>query len=607
LVQIQISFMVIMNRSLAEIMNDAVNIGVSKVSVASESPAPPRLEDQLLVLLGRQAKRVPFPVFLMSLIVAAMAAKYVTPFAWAPWLAIVALVLVARIMILPRLPDRSDVPLQKRLRIAIALSVVNGIVHGSSLIFFVFLNDFERVLQTMLLVGLCTGAVATTVGYRPIFFAFFLPIFPALFILWAWSPGSDTALWINISVAALVAIFGAILIALANDSFKLFRDSFELGTQKDKLNLQLRSALIEADAAGRAKTRFLAAASHDLRQPLHTLTFYGAALAMRPLDDKSREIAEHMDAALQALASQFNALLDISRLDAGVVEVARSSVRLSALLDRIRVEFEPIAKDNGLQLEVDCPDDAIVSVDEALLERVVVNLLSNALKYTDEGRVDVRVTEESNTWIVAVRDTGKGIPANEMEHIFEEFYQLSNPHRDRKEGFGLGLSIVKRTLGLLQLDWKIESEIGNGTTFFITLPRSVESIEQDRTASNDISLAGLQILAVDDEDDVALGTKTLLEEMGCQVTIASGTEEAIQAAREQKPDILLVDFRLRDGDTGLATVRAVRERYAGLPAIMISGDTAPDRIREANDAGLELLHKPVVVDDLKRAIANACA
>lgn len=593
-----------MNR--VEVMNMVENTSASRVSVVAESP-PPRLEDQLLLLLGRQATRVPIPVFAISLIIAGLVAQYVTPYAWVPWLAVVALVLVARITILPRLPNRTDIPVQKRVRIAIALSLINGIAHGSSLVFFVFLTDFERVLQTMLLTGLCTGSVATTVGYRPIFLGFFLPIFPALFILWAWSPGSDAAYWINISVAVLVAIFGAILIALANDSFKLFRDSFELGTQKDKLNLQLRSALIEADAAGRAKTRFLAAASHDLRQPLHTLTFYGAALAMRPLDAKSREIAEQMDVALQALATQFNALLDISRLDAGVVKVNPSTIRLSRLLDRIRAEFEPLARDDGLQLNFDCPDDATIFVDEALLERVVVNLLSNALKYTDDGQIDVQVTKDQDNCVLSIRDTGKGIPANELEHIFEEFYQLSNPHRDRREGFGLGLSIVKRTLGLLKLDWRIESEVGRGTVFFITLPSSVESMKQDISISDDISLAGLQVLAVDDEADVALGTKTLLEEMGCQVTTVSSTDEAVQAARGHKPDILLVDFRLRDEDTGLETVRAVRERYPGMPAIMISGDTAPDRIREANDAGLELLHKPVVVDDLKRAIAGACS
>jgi len=599
--------MVIMDRSLANIMNKDEKTGTSKVTVASESPAPPRLEDQLLLLLGRQAKRVPLPIYVSSLIVAGLVAQYLPPVAWVSWLALVALILIARISILPRLPNHPEMPLQKRLRIAIVLSAINGIVHGSSLIFFVFLNDFERVIQTMLLVGLCTGAVATTVGYRPIFLAFFVPIFAPLFILWAWSPGSDAAYWVNFAVAVLVAIFGAILIALANDSFKLFSDSFELGTQKDKLNQRLRTALVEADAAARAKTRFLAAASHDLRQPLHTLTFYGAALAMRPLDDKSRQIAEQMDVALQALASQFNALLDISRLDAGVVEVNSSSIRLSDLLERVRVEFEPIAQEKNLTLSVDCPEDTVVQVDEALLESVLVNLLSNALKYTDDGRVDVEVTEESDTCLLIIRDSGRGIPADEVEHVFEEFYQLSNPHRDRKEGFGLGLSIVKRTLGLLQLDWSMESEVGKGTAFFVSLPRSVDRIKQEKVVGDEISLAGLQILAVDDEPDVALGTKTLLEELGCQVTIAEGTMQAIEAVEKWKPDIVLVDFRLRDGDTGLATVQAVRERYPGLPAIMISGDTAPDRIREATEAGLELLHKPVVVAELKRAIAEACS
>lgn len=586
-------------------MNIVENESANRISVASET-APPRLEDQLLLVLGRQAKRVPLPVFLNSLIIAGLAAQYVSPVFWASWIALVAVVLVARIVILPRLPDRTDIQLKDRVRIAIALSLINGIAHGLSLGFFVYLTDFERVLQTLLLAGLCTGSVATTVGYRPIFLGFFLPIFPALFILWAWSPGSDSAYWINFSVAVLAAVFGGVLLALANDSFKLFRDSFNLGTQKDELNLQLRSALVEADAAARAKTRFLAAASHDLRQPLHTLTFYGAALAMRPLDPKSREIAEQMDVAVQTLASQFNALLDISRLDAGVVKVNPTTVRLSNLLERIRTEFEPLAQERGLGLSVVCDGDAKTFVDEALLERVVVNLLSNALKYTEEGQVGIRVTREQDAWILAVHDTGKGIPPDELEHIFEEFYQLTNPHRDRKEGFGLGLSIVKRTLGLLNLDWKIESEVGSGTTFTLTLPSSVESIKQDSLVDDDISLAGLKILAVDDEVEVAFGTKTLLEEMGCDVMIASGTDEAVEAARTQKPDVLLVDFRLRDDDTGLATVKTVREIYPGLPAIMISGDTAPDRIREANDAGLELLHKPVVVDILKRAIAGAC-
>ena len=588
-------------------MNETDNISDNKVSVASEPSTPPLLEAELLKLLGRQARRVPIPVFLTALIVAGLASQYLSPLVWVPWLAIVGLVLVVRSIVLPKLPAMTDVSIQTRIRIAISLSAINGLVHGASLAFFVYMPDFERMLQTMLLVGLCTGSVATTVGYRPIFYAFFLPVMPTLFVLWAWSPGSDASLWIHISVALLVAMFGAILAALAGDSFKLFKDSFELGTQKDELNLQLRSALVEADAAARAKTRFLAAASHDLRQPLHMLTFFGAALALRPLDPKSREIAEQMDSALQALASQFNALLDMSRLDAGVVEVNSTPVRLAGLLERIRTECQPAADEKALRLAMDCPGDPVAFVDEALLERVVVNLLTNAIKYTDEGRVDISVTEEAESLLLVVSDTGKGIPADEMEHVFEEFYQLSNPHRDRREGFGLGLSIVKRTLGLLKLDWNIESEVGVGTTFTIALPKSVEGALRGDEEGVDVSLAGMRIIAVDDEADVAMSTKTLLEELGCEVSIVSGTDEAVEAANRQEPDMLIVDFRLRDGDNGLATVKAVRERYPKMPAIMVSGDTAPDRIREADDAGLDLLHKPVVLDDLKRAIAKVCS
>lgn len=590
------------------------------MNTETDKPAPKSVEEQLLLLLARQAKRVPFPIYLISATIAGLAAQHLPPTTWLPWLGLVTIVLLVRGFVLPRLPKMTGVPLNNRLRIAIVLSAVNGMVHGTSLAFFLFLPEFERALQTMLLVGLCTGAVATTAGYRPIFFAFLLPILPPLILLWAWTSSNDSTGWVNISVALLVALFGAILVALAKDSSRLFRESFELGTQKDELNRelrtaveetstlnkQLRTALAEADAAGRAKTRFLAAASHDLRQPLHTLSLYGAALAVRPLDDRSRDIAQQMDVALQALASQFDALLDISRLDAGVVEVNLSTMHLRSTLERARLEFEPIALEKGLMLTLDCPDDTFVRTDEALFERIIVNLLSNAVKYTDLGRIDVVVNGGPDACVVGVCDTGRGIPETELEHVFEEFYQLSNPHRDRKEGFGLGLSIVKRLADLLKLDVKIESEVGVGTKFYVRLPSSQDVAVESAVVGDDVSLTGLHVLAVDDEADVALATKILLEELGCVVTVVDSTVHAVEATKTMRPDIMLVDFRLRDGDDGLTTVRAIREQYPSLPAIMISGDTAPDRLREANEAGLELLHKPIVVGDLKQAIAKAC-
>lgn len=576
----------IMGNDLANAMTKVIRSDSRSTAAMADSRVSRKLEEQLLSVIATQARRVPYPVALISLIIVGLVAQYVPPIAWGPWLAMVGIVLVARWFVLPWLANNKDIPLKRRLRIAQLLSGINGVVHGSSLAFFLYLTDFERALQTMFLVGLCTGAIATTIGYRPIFLAFFLPILPPLFLLWAWSPGSEADYWVNGSVAVLVATFGLILVKLADDSFKLFRDAF---------------------AAGRAKTRFLAAASHDLRQPLATMTVYGAALALRPLDEKSREITKQMNAALQVLSTQFDALLDLSRLDAGDIKVNIEPVDLTELIEQLRVEFEPIAVDKGLSLNIHCPDNVIAMTDKAWIVSPVVNVLSNAVKYTDSGHIDIAVNRVKNGYDLTISDTGPGIPAEEMDSIFEPFHQVSNPHRDRKEGYGLGLAIVERTLNLLGHQWQMESEEGHGTLFLVSLPGGPGEIRQTEPEDDNVSLAGLKVLAVDDDPDVALGTKTLLEEMGCDVSIAAGTSQAAAAVKDSKPDILLVDFRLRDGDTGLETVRAAREIHPGLPAIMISGDTAPDRIREANDAGLKLLHKPPDVNELKRAIAAACS
>jgi CheY-like chemotaxis protein/two-component sensor histidine kinase len=312
-----------------------------------------------------------------------------------------------------------------------------------------------------------------------------------------------------------------------------------------------------------------------------------------------------MDVALQALASQFDALLDISRLDAGVVKVNTNNFRLNGLIERANNEFKPIAEGKGLTLNIDCPDDVTVCTDEALLERIVVNLLSNAVKYTESGNVSATVRVADGHCTIDIVDTGKGIPEEEQSHVFDEFYQVGNPQRDRREGFGLGLSIVQRLVELLDLDLNMTSDVGVGTRFLLTLPAIDEVEKRAQALPEDISLAGLSVLAIDDEIDVALGTQTLLEELGCSVRIAEGTSGAVEIVRNWKPDIMLVDFRLRDDDDGLICVEAVRKIHDAMPAIIVSGDTAPDRIREANEAGLQLLHKPVIIDELKHAMADA--
>ena len=564
------------------------------------------LEEELLRALARQTRRVPIPVFMATLMIAALGAQRVPVAAWAGWLLLVAIVLVIRRTVLWRLPRMAGYTDREKLRIAILLNVANGVVHGLSLLFFPFLPEFERAIQSMILVGLCAGAVATNVGYMPVLLGYLVLTLVPLTVMWATSPGIADVGWIERSTAILIALFGFILVALGRDAFRLFRESFAIRMEQVELNRKLQAALEQAEEANRAKTRFLAAASHDLRQPIHTLSLFGAALAMCNLDARTREISQNINLALQGMASQFDALLDISKLDAGVVHINRAPVEPRRLVDRLVHEFAPVAAAKGLEMSASCTFSGVVETDRLLLERIVRNLADNAIKYTDAGSIRLGVAREGDEVVLSVADTGRGIPASEHARVFEEFYQLDNPERDRTRGFGLGLSIVKRLADLLGIRLEMESRTGVGTTFRLHLAAAPESTASAvLPAATTSRLNGLHVLVVDDEGHVRLGMKTLLEGMGCRATLVDGTQRAVAAAELDRPDIVVADFRLRGDDDGIAAVRSVRALYPEMPAILLSGDTAPDRLREAEAAGIALLHKPVAVTELAQAIARA--
>lgn len=564
------------------------------------------LEEELLRTLARQTRRVPIPVFLAAVMIAALAAQKLPVAAWGGWLLMVGVVLVVRRTLLWRLPRMEGYSDQEKIRIAILLNVAMGVVYGLSLLFFPFLPEFERAIQSMILVGLCAGAVATNVGYMPVLLGFLIPTIVPLILLWAWSPGVAEPGWVERSTAVLIALCSAILIPLGRDAFRLFRESFEMRLEQAALNRKLQAALEQAEEANRAKTRFLAAASHDLRQPIHTLSLFGAALAMCNLDARTREISQNINVALQGMASQFDALLDISKLDAGVVRSNAAPLEPRRLVERLVREFEPVARAKGIEMSASCTFDGAVLTDRLLLERIMRNLVDNAIKYTDHGSLRIDVAASGDDVVIAVADTGRGIPPAEHGRVFEEFYQLDNPERDRTRGFGLGLSIVKRLADLLGIRLELESAPGKGTTFRLHLARvKGTAVATARPAADATDLNGLHVLVIDDEKQVRLGMQTLLEGMGCRTTLVDETARAVAAARADRPDIVVADFRLRGDDNGIAAVRAVRMVYPELPAILLSGDTAPDRLREAEAAGITLLHKPVAVPDLAQAIASA--
>lgn len=583
-------------------------------ALARESePIGSGLADELIQLLARQGRRVPVPVVLSSLLLASLAwSRLGGALPWL-WLCAVTLVLALRWQILGGLPS-SVLPARDKLRIPVLLSGANGLLQGLSIGFAVGLDTPERAVHTIVLLGLCAGSVATTGGYRPAFLAFAAPTLLPLSAMWALGAPGAADRWVEYFIAALILMFGMVLLSLSQDAFRLLKESFDIRQEQVLLNAQLRSALDDAQAANRAKTRFLASASHDLRQPMHTLSLFGAALTMRPLDEATRQIASHMNTALQALGAQLDTLLDVSKLDAGVVPVNKTTFSLSAFVARLESEYRPVAGAKGLALVTQCPRDAMCATDEVLLARIVRNLLENAIKYTAAGEVAIRVAgarpeEDTAGWVIGVEDTGIGIPEAEHERVFEEFYQLGNPERDRTRGLGLGLSIVRRLARLLELRIEMDSVPGRGTRFAIEVPRGEPVVSASAGNGREwegrrltAALAGTRVLVLDDEEAVRLGMETLLQAFGCEVRSAGSIAEALAHCRAMAPDIALVDLRLRGDEDGITAIQQLRRARPELPAILVSGDTAPDRIKDAHGVGIAMLHKPVSARTLHQAI-----
>jgi signal transduction histidine kinase len=543
---------------------------------------------------------MPVPVFLAAAMIAWLARRGDGDAWLAGWLAAVALVLGVRMIVLARLPAMDHWPTSRRLRVAVTLSAINGATHAFAALAFAATTNFHFAIQTLLLVGLCAGAVATTAGYRPVFLAYVIPVIGTLVATWALRHADDS----GGAIAVIIAIFGFVLVSLAADSYRLFDESFNIRSQQASLNARLSAALGQAESANRAKTRFLASASHDLRQPIHTISLFAAALALRPLEPISREIAGHIGESVHSLTGQLDALLDISKLDAGVVPVNAGVVSLRSFLRRVCHEYGPVAGERGLRLSM-ADGGALLWTDATLLGRVVGNLVDNAIKYTQDGEVRLSATRRAAQVVLSIEDTGAGIPAAEHDRVFEEFYQIDNPERNRAKGLGLGLSIVKRLAELLGARIDLASAPGRGTRFDLTFPEYLGGAEAEAPAAPDHNpLTRLHVLVVDDESMVSLAMTALLEGMGARVTAAEGTAGALAAVVKDPADLLLVDFRLRGSDDGIGVIAAVRTVLPDVPAILISGDTAPERLREARAAGVPLLHKPVHVGQLKQLVAT---
>jgi signal transduction histidine kinase/ActR/RegA family two-component response regulator len=574
----------------------------------AEGGSAPREEVQqrLLELVAEQSRRVPIAVGLMLIVVGCIAALHMPPWIPAVWALAAIAVLLARRHWLCLLPTQAHLPTEQRVRTAVALSGINGVMHGLALAAFPLLQETERSFVTLLILGLCTGAVGTTAGHRRIYLAYMLPAAGTLPLWWLVSPGNAPPHWIQMSLSVLIALYLWVLLGLANSAWRNFSESVRIRFQDRELAAQLREALAQATQANQAKTRFLAAASHDLRQPLHTIGLLVAALSLRPIEGRDREVVDLLSQVTVALSEQLDQLLDISKLDAGVVEPDKKMVDFGEMLRMHHAEMRAAIEEKGLRAVLDCPIAVRCWTDPALVLRVLRNLTENAIKFTQQGQIALRMRVQDGCALITVEDTGRGIPPSEQAMVFEEFYQVDNPERDRTKGLGLGLSIVRRLCSLLEIKLDLRSVVGQGTSVTLKVPlESFGALATPRTQpANSQSFAGLTVLVIDDERSVRLGMRVLLEELGCHFIEASSIEEATREAAAVRPDVILADMRLRNGESGIGAITSIVKAIGDTPAVLISGDTAPDRLQEATRAGIKLLHKPVSLPTLQAELGR---
>lgn len=366
-----------------------------------------------------------------------------------------------------------------------------------------------------------------------------------------------------------------------------------------------------AEAATQAKSRFLAAASHDLRQPLHALTLLTSALREQVRQEDARILVEHIDASANALEHLLNALLDLSRLEAGVVEARPECFPAQRTLDNLERQFAPLAREKGLRLRLR-PTHLWLDSDPILLERILNNLLGNALRYTDRGGVLAGLRRHGDQVRFEVWDSGRGIPQAFQERIFEEYFQMDNPERHRDKGLGLGLSIVARLARLLNSRVEVQSRPGQGSRFHFCLrpcPPPKQVPIQDAPAIPS-PLTGILAAFIDDDQEILEAMPPVLEQWGMDV-VAGADPEAVRQQLlevERGPDLILSDYRLRGGRTGINAVALLRREFGeDIPAAVITGDTAPETIQAINACGLALLHKPLKPAKLRAMLTHLLA
>jgi signal transduction histidine kinase len=357
----------------------------------------------------------------------------------------------------------------------------------------------------------------------------------------------------------------------------------------------------EAEQANLAKSKFLATASHDLRQPMHAIGLYVESLKPQMQGRAAEDTLNKIERSISSMVELFNAILDVTKLDAGVVQPNIGPIRLRKMFLYLADEFAPEADKKGLSLRVRAPDVWVES-DEVLLERILRNLISNAIRHTSQGGILISARPSQGKMRLQVWDTGTGIEPEHQARIFEEFYQAGSDQNQSRQGLGLGLAIVRRLTRLLDYPLQLQSRPGRGTVIAIDLPVTNRAVEEGLyAATEDKTIRGLA-LVVDDDPSVLDALGNLLKQWGMGLMVANTLQQARQAL-QTAPDIVLADYQLQHNETGLMVAELVKSRWGdAVPVVLITGDTRTETIKTLRETGLPVLHKPVRVTQLRSVL-----
>ncbi|MBS0422446.1 MAG: hybrid sensor histidine kinase/response regulator [Proteobacteria bacterium] len=497
-------------------------------------------------------------------------------------------------------------------RLWLAALLLTSVTWGAGPLLFLRMDPTSDTLLTGFFLAAAGLSTPLLCAWRPAIYASLIPsLIPLLvalavrFLSLELPEATHPLLLAAVCTAFLVMVER--LAAAQNDSLALL---LAVRVRNEDLVQQLRSQIDVAARANEEKTRFVASAAHDLRQPLHALGMFCATLEQRLLNTPEKPLVRNMMNAIESLETSFGAMLDISRLDAGVVKTAPQTFPIRDVFRRLYQHFGGDAEARGLALRFRATR-RLVNTDPLLLERVLGNLVQNALRYTRQGGVLVAARRNPRGVALEVWDTGLGIPPDKQQMIFREFYQIDNPERDRGRGLGMGLAIVQRICQLLELPLELQSTFGRGSVFRVIVPLGNEQGIVTSPAEADTlpprKTGTITVLLIDDDRAIREATRELLRPLQVDVIVAASIEEAVVQAQSAaaRIDMILSDWRLRGQENGVEAVRAVRAITGeATPAVLITGDTSTELLQLAHENGLVVLHKPLQPRQLVRLIKH---